>query len=110
MPWISRTDWQDLNWRIDAIRSRLELILKKETQIMSAITDALDQAEAAAQANSAADDAAEALLKTIAQMVADLKANSTDPATVTRITALADALKARAAQLSDAVVANTPAA
>jgi len=43
-------------------------------------------------------------------MIADLKAQGTDPATVTRITALAEALKARAARLGDAVAANTPAA
>lgn len=77
---------------------------------MSAVTDALDQAEAAAKANSEADDAAEKLLVSIAQMVKDLQAASTDPATITRIKALSDALTARAGQLSAAVVANTPAA
>ncbi len=76
---------------------------------MAAIDDVLAQAEAAARANSEADDAAEALLIAISKMIADLKAAGTDPATIARIQALADALNARAAQLAAAVVANTPA-
>src|SRR5512141_2252774 len=91
------------------IMQQLGLIIEKENNIMSALTDALDQAEAAAKANSDADDAAEALLTTIAAMVNDLKNSQTDPATVDRITALAGALNDRAARLSAAVVANTPA-
>ncbi len=76
---------------------------------MAAIDDVMAQAEAAARANSEADDAAEALLIAISKMIADLKAAGTDPATIARIQALADALNARAAQLAAAVVANTPA-
>ena len=86
---------------------KLDLVIAKENAIMSTLTDALDAAEAAAKANSDADDAAENLLKTIAAMVADLKNNQTDPATVERISALASALNTRASQLSTAVVANT---
>lgn len=96
--------------RLDEIEDKLDLILDKENTIMSLETDALDQAEAAATANSAADDSAEKLLITISKMVADLKANATDPATVARITALATAINSRAKQLGDAVAANTPAA
>ena len=77
---------------------------------MSELTDALDRAEAAAKANSDADDAVESLLTTLAQQIAALQTSQTDPATVTRITALADAINNRASQLSAAVVAGTPAA
>lgn len=96
-------------WAIE-LRQMLSLVLQKEDQIMTAESDALDQAEAAAKANSDADDAAEQLLTTIAAMVADLKNHQSDPATAARITALSDAINQRAAKLSAAVVANTPAA
>src|SRR4051812_6486171 len=94
---------------LGAMSRKLDLIISKENQIMSAQTDALDQAEAAAKANSDADDSAEKLLVTLAGMIADLKTNSTDPATTARIVALGDALRARAAQLATAV-ASTPTA
>jgi hypothetical protein len=95
-------------WAVE-LREMLSLILQREEYIMSQLTDALDQAEAAAKANSDADDAAEKLLLAIAKQIADLKAAGTDPATVARIVVLSDALKARAGQLSAAVVAGTPA-
>lgn len=88
-----------IEWKIDALH-------QIEEDIMSAIEDELTKAEAAAKANSDADDAAEALLVKISQMIADLKAAGTDPATLTRIDALATALNDRAAKLSAAVVAN----
>lgn len=96
-------------WAIE-LREMLSLVLRKEDMIMTIESDALDKAEAAAKANSDADDAAEKLLISISAMVADLKNHQTDPATATRIQALADALGQRSAQLSAAVVANTPAA
>jgi type IV secretory pathway TrbF-like protein len=96
--------------RLDSIEDKLDQILEGEQIIMSMETDALDQAEAAAAANAAADDSAEQLLVTLSKMVADLKANTTDPATVARITALATAIKDRAERLGTAVAANTPAA
>lgn len=96
-------------WAIE-LREMLSLVLRKEDMIMSIESDALDKAEAAALANSSADDAAEKLLVSISAMVADLKTHQSDPTTAARITALADALSARSAQLGAAVVANTPAA
>lgn len=96
--------------RLDAISRKLDLILQKESAIMAAIDDVLAQAEAAAKQNSDADDAAEQLLISLAKMIADLKTQGTDSATLARITALSTALTNRAAQLSAAVVANTPAA
>lgn len=100
----------EVSARLDAFDRKLDLILQKENIIMSALEDQLAQAEAAAKANSDADDAAEALLVAISKMIADLKAAGTDPATLARITALSTALSSRAAKLSAAVVANTPAA
>jgi hexokinase len=96
-------------WATELMR-RIGVVIEKENQIMSAQTDALDQAEAAAASNSQAADSAEALLLTLAAMITDLRANTTDPATVTRIDALASALNNRASQLAAAVVAGTPAA
>lgn len=96
--------------RQDAIHRMLHVVIKKEDLIMSAMTDALDQAEAAAKSNSDADDAAEKLLLALAVQIADLKAGQTDPAAIARITALSDAVRARAGQLATAVVAGTPAA
>lgn len=96
--------------RLDAINKKLNLILHKEDAIMSVVTDALDQAEAAAAANSAADDSAEALLVTLTGLITNLSNSQTDPATAARITALSSAISDRTARLAAAVVANTPAA
>lgn len=96
--------------RLDVISQKLGLVIYNEEIIMGQLEDQLTQAEAAAKANSDADDAAEKLLLQLAQMITDLKANNTDPATLARITALSTALTARAGQLSAAVVAGTPAA
>lgn len=96
-------------WALDLL-SKIGVVLQKEDQIMSQQSDALDQAEAAAAANAAADSSAEALLVTLSQMIGNLVSSQTDPATIARINALATALNDRAAQLSAAVVANTPVA
>jgi len=88
----------------------LTVALEMDWEIMSAIDDVLAQAEAAAQENSDAEDAAMSLLVALAKAIADLKAAGTDPATLARIQALSDTLKAKAAQLAAAVVAGTPAA
>lgn len=96
--------------RLDVISQKLGLVIYNEELIMSAQDDALTAAEAAARQNSDAEDAAEKLLLKLVQMINDLKANNADPAIVARITALSTALQSRAAQLSEAVVANTPAA
>jgi hexokinase len=91
--------------RLEVLVTKLGLIVQGEEKLMSEITDALDKAEAAAKANSEADDSAEQLITTLSGLVAQLKTQTTDPATATRINALADALTARAAQLGTAVAA-----
>ena len=85
---------------VEQISQQIGIVLAKEDQIMSAQTDALDQAEAAAAANSAADDSAEALLLTLVQLYQDAVANSTDPAVTARVVALGEQITARAAKLS----------
>lgn len=76
---------------------------------MSKLTDALDAAEAAAQANSNAEDAGTTLLQTLSGMVTQLQTETTDPATVDRINALAGALNTRSTAFGLAIAANTPA-
>lgn len=92
------------------LTQKVDLVLTKEDKIMSAQTDALDQAEAAAKANSDADDAAEALLLKLVDLYNQAVASSTDPAVVARIQALGTTLTDRSTRLAAAVTANTPAA
>lgn len=96
-------------WAV-SLTEKLDLVLQKEDKIMSAQTDALDQAEAAATANSNAADSAEALMLELVRLYNEAAANSSDPAVTSRIAALSTALTNRAGRLSDAVVANTPVA
>jgi len=96
--------------RLEALATKLDLIMQGELVVMSEVTDALDRAEKAAADNSAADDSAEQLISTLSGLVAQLKTQTTDPATVARIDALATALTDRASRLGTAVAAGTPAA
>lgn len=96
--------------KLDVLLGGEAVILKNQETIMSAITDALDRAEAAAKDNADAEDAVIALLGALSSQIADLKANVADPAAVARIQALADAVNAKKDALAAAIVANTPAA
>ncbi len=91
--------------RLDVMSQKMDLILQKENQIMSAETDALDKLEANTAAISGAEDSAEAAFLRLADMIAALKTSTTDPATAARITAASDALKAKADALAAAVAA-----
>jgi len=91
--------------RLEALVTKMTQLVQGEQQIMSDLTDALDRAEQAAAENSAADDSAEALLVTLSNLIAQLKTQTTDPATVQRINDLATALKDRASRLGTAVAA-----
>lgn len=97
------------DWAV-SLSEKLDLVLQKEDKIMSAQTDALDQAEAAAAANSSAADSAENLMLELVRLYNEAAANSSDPAVTNRINALSTALTNRATRLSEAVVTNTPAA
>lgn len=74
---------------------------------MSELSDAVDQLEVQTAAISGAGESAEAAFTRLAELIASLKTNTTDPATVARIKSLSDALAAKAASLG-AAVANTP--
>lgn len=103
-PWATAPPWAR------ELRDMLGLLVRMDRFIMTQISDVLDQAETNAHANADAEDAAMALLLALSQAIADLKAAGSDPATVARIQALSDGLRAKAEALAAAVVANTPAA
>lgn len=103
--WFTEQQGKQVLSALADIQRRLQRIENKENQIMSVVTDQLDALEANAKAINGADDAAEAAFTKLAQMIADLKTNSTDPATAARIQAVSDELKARAAKLAAAVAA-----
>jgi len=111
MSWFS---WEELAAQLARIERNqhiiMRVLMRMESEIIMAFEAELAAAEAAAKANSDAEDAAEGLFTKLAEIIAALKAANTDPATAARIQSLADALTARAAQLSAAVVAGTPAA
>lgn len=94
--------------RLRNIDEKLDLILTNQEMIMSLETEALDKLEASTAAINGAEDSAEAAFTRLADMIAALKTQTTDPATAARITAAADALRARADKLAAAVAA-TPA-
>jgi hypothetical protein len=110
-PWQTAPAWAlELREMLSLLLVRTEIITGNTETIMSALDDALTQAETAAKANSDAEDAVETLLTTLSTQIANLKTTGTDPATIARIQALATALTAKASTLAAAVVANTPAA
>lgn len=96
--------------KLDSLRDQTRSSFKLEKHIMSKLTDALDFAEQTAAEDAAADNAAKGLLENLSKMIADLKEGVVDPAAIARIEALAQGVRDRAAALSAAVVANTPAA
>lgn len=91
-------------WAIE-LRCMLELIICNQELIMAVI----DDLETSVKEMTDAEESAEAAFVKLADMIAALKTNQTDPATAARIQAAADQLKARAARLAAAVVANTEA-
>lgn len=103
-------DLKRIEGKVDQALALLQTVLKKETQIMAAIDDAITAAEAAAKSNTDAEDAVMTLLTTLSEQITNLKTAGTDPATVARIQALATTLQAKADALAAAVVAGTPSA
>lgn len=78
---------------------------ERDEFIMSELSDAVDALEANTTALSGVEESAEASFTRLAAMIADLKNNSTDPATAARIKALSDIVAARATSLAAAVAA-----
>ena len=89
-----------IEWALHRIEQKLGLINMKENWI---IMD-LSALQTAVEADTSATSSAITLLTTLAE---ELRAAAGDPAAVQ---AIADQITANATQLSDAVVANTPAA
>jgi len=75
--------------------------------MMTTVAENLAAAEASAKANSDAEDSIIVILRAIEAEVAALKAAGTDPATATRIEALAAALAARTPVLAAAALEGT---
>lgn len=94
--------------RLEDIHCKLDKLFAQGVKIMADVATALNDLETQTAAIDGAEDSAEAAFTRLAQMIADLKTSSTDPATAARIQAAADALRARAAKLAAAVAA-TPA-
>ncbi len=74
--------------------------------IMSELSVAVDEIEAAAQADADSNAAAIAQMKALAKLVEEATANGTDPAMIARVKAVAAQMTSRAADLVAA--ANTP--
>jgi hypothetical protein len=94
MGYLEQVLLQHIDHKLDRMVDMLNQILKKEKDIMSAVDDALTQAEAAAKATTDQEDVIIGILTTVTKLINDLKAGA-DPATVARITALASALDAK---------------
>lgn len=94
-----------LSRRLDRIEAYLSIINHKENVVMSDLTDALDRLEAEELRDTDAEEAAKAAFNRLAQMIADLKMGSTDPAMIARISALSDAVAAKADSMAAAVAA-----
>lgn len=105
--WVSW--WSDTTARLSRIEQKqdalMRVLLRTEGEVIVAYEAELDAAEAAAKQNSDTDDSVEQILVTVTALVAGLKNAQTDPATAKRITDLAAALTARAAQLGTAAAA-----
>lgn len=97
--------WAGATPREIEVREMLRHILINQEIIMSLETDALDELEKQTTAIDGAEESAEAAFTRLADIIANLKTNTTDPATAARITAASAALKARAARLGAAVEA-----
>lgn len=95
------------------IEAKLDAIFGQAAEnqeiIMTALSDALDLAEANAAKETDAEAAIEALLTDVVQQLKDASEGAS-PAIVARVAAVAQGIADRAARLSAAVVAGTPAA
>jgi hypothetical protein len=89
--------------RLIRIERKLDLLLKKEMQLMATMAEL----ETQVKANTDAEDSAVLLIQGIAKQLTDALAAGADPA---RLQALVDQLKSHADPLAAAVVANTPVA
>ena len=108
--WFGSDNWaRDLGAQLDRIEKKLDNVTtnlsRMERAAMAQYDAELTALEAQAQANADIEDSAAQTLAAVSELVAQLKQQSTDPATAARITALASALKSHGDGLGAAVAA-----
>lgn len=91
------------------IRSNQGSLFEGELIIMTQLTDALDEMERNAEADRNADAAAKALILRLGKMITDGASGAPSPEAFARLKAIGQGMVDRAADLSAAVVAGTPA-
>lgn len=91
------------------VLNKIDLLILGEEIIMSDLSDAIDEIEAAAAADADSNQAAIDQMVKLAKLVEDATANGTDPAMVARVKAVAAAMKTNAEKLVAAANATPPA-
>lgn len=91
------------------IDAKLNLLFQGDSIIMTQLTDALDEIEKNAEADRSADSAAKALIVKLGKMITDGASGAPTPEAFLRLKAIGQGMVDRAADLSAAVVAGTPA-
>lgn len=86
-----------------------EVLIEGEEIIMTQLSDALDEIESNAEADRNADAAAKALILKLGKMITDGASGAPTPEAFARLKAIGQGMVDRAADLSAAVVAGTPA-
>lgn len=88
---------------------KLNLLYQGDSIIMTQLTDALDEIEKNAEADRDADAAAKNLIVKLGKMIVDATAGGVNSESIARLKAIGQGMVDRAADLSAAVVAGTPA-
>lgn len=91
------------------MRSNQDVLYEIGEFTMSQLSDALDQIEANAEADRNADSAAKALILKLGQMIKDGASGAPTAENFAKLKAIGQGMLDRAKDLSDAVVAGTPA-
>ena len=94
---------------VKAILNNVGSLFKGEVIIMTQLTDTLDEIEKNAEADRDADAAAKNLIVKLGKMIVDATAGGATPEAIGRLKAIGQGMVDRAADLSAAVVAGTPA-
>lgn len=97
---IHNEQWEQLTTALETINRKLTTIIKQEKELMSEI----DTLTTDVENNASVTDSVVTMISGLAQQIRDLSGN---PAALQE---LANSLEASTKKLSDAVVANTPAA
>lgn len=101
--------FRDIKQGLRDIDAKLNLLFQGDSIIMTQLTDALDEIEKNAEADRNADSAAKALIVKLGKMITDGASGAPSPEAFARLKAIGQGMMDRAADLSAAVVAGTPA-